>query len=236
MSRFLVDRCICCGASQLVFSPVLWSELIQEWQLQPHEVDYINRQQGYYCQVCHSNLRSMALARALMSGFQFSGLFTDFIQQAEIQRLKVLEVNEAGALSPYLASLPGHLIKTYPEIDMMALPFADASFDIVCHSDTLEHIPDPVVGLAECYRVLKPGGVLAFTVPIVVDRLTRSRQGLSNSYHGNSQEAQNDFLVHTEYGSDAWRQVILAGFQECRIIAIEYPSAFALLAVKDKDF
>lgn len=233
MSRFLVDRCVCCGASQFAFSPVLWSELIEAWQLQSHEVDYINRQQGYYCQVCHSNLRSMALARALMSGFQFSGLFADFVRQPEIQRLKVLEVNEAGALTPYLSGLSGHLIKKYPEIDMMALPFAEGSFDLVCHSDTLEHIPDPVVGLSECHRVLKPGGVLAFTVPIVVDRLTRSRQGLPSSYHGYSHEAQTaDFLVHTEYGSDAWRQVILAGFQECRIIAIEYPSAFALLAVR----
>lgn len=215
-----------------MFAPVLWDSLIQEWELKPNEVDDINRQQGFHCQVCTSNLRAMALALALMSHFQFSGIFSEFIQCPEIQKLQVLEINEAGALNNFLSQLPGHSLETYPEVDMMALPFVEPCFDIVCHSDTLEHIPDPILGLSECRRVLKPGGLLAFTVPIVVDRLTRSRQGLSPSYHGFPQEDRTDFLVYTEYGSDAWRQVIEAGFQECRIIALEYPSALALLAVK----
>ena len=41
-----------------------------------------------------------------------------------------------------------------------ALPFADASFDLVIAAHVLEHLPDPVVALAEMRRVLRPGGFI----------------------------------------------------------------------------
>jgi hypothetical protein len=45
------------------------------------------------------------------------------------------------------------------------LPFPDDSFDSVILSEILEHVDDDVRGLAEVRRVLKPGGVVAITVP-----------------------------------------------------------------------
>lgn len=44
-------------------------------------------------------------------------------------------------------------------------PFDDNSFDGVLLSEILEHIDDDVRGLKEVKRVLKPGGVVAITVP-----------------------------------------------------------------------
>ena len=47
------------------------------------------------------------------------------------------------------------------------IPFPDGHFDAVYHSHVLEHI-EPSQGetlVAECYRVLKPGGVLRIVVP-----------------------------------------------------------------------
>lgn len=44
--------------------------------------------------------------------------------------------------------------------DAMALPFDDAVFDIVTIGFGLRNLPDPVMGLKEMYRVLKPGGQL----------------------------------------------------------------------------
>lgn len=44
--------------------------------------------------------------------------------------------------------------------DMENLPFADGSFDLIVHSQSLHHIPVITRALAEIRRVLKPGGLL----------------------------------------------------------------------------
>ena len=46
-----------------------------------------------------------------------------------------------------------------------ALPYADASFDLVCLLDVLEHVQDDRAALASAARLLKPGGRLLITVP-----------------------------------------------------------------------
>lgn len=45
--------------------------------------------------------------------------------------------------------------------DAYALPFPDASFDVVHAHQLLQHLSDPVRALAEMRRGLRPGGVLA---------------------------------------------------------------------------
>ena len=49
--------------------------------------------------------------------------------------------------------------------DGEALPFADGSFDRVLMSEVLEHVPDDGAALREAHRVLRPGGILAISVP-----------------------------------------------------------------------
>ena len=49
--------------------------------------------------------------------------------------------------------------------DVGALPFADATFDIVLLLDVLEHVADEGAVLRETARVLKPAGTLIVTVP-----------------------------------------------------------------------
>lgn len=55
-----------------------------------------------------------------------------------------------------------------PEVygDAMRLPFADESFDTVACICVLEHVPEPAALLAECRRVVKPGGHLLVAVPL----------------------------------------------------------------------
>lgn len=49
--------------------------------------------------------------------------------------------------------------------DALALPFSDGSFDRVIAAEVLEHLPADRPAMAECARVLRPGGTLAVTVP-----------------------------------------------------------------------
>ena len=44
--------------------------------------------------------------------------------------------------------------------DLYELPFADASFDAIFISAVLGNLQEPIRGLRETYRVLKPGGVI----------------------------------------------------------------------------
>ncbi|HKX46530.1 MAG TPA: class I SAM-dependent methyltransferase [Planctomycetota bacterium] len=46
-----------------------------------------------------------------------------------------------------------------------ALPYADASFDLVCLFDAIEHIEDDARAMREVARVLRPGGRVMVTVP-----------------------------------------------------------------------
>ena len=59
--------------------------------------------------------------------------------------------------------------------DVASLPFADASFDIVVSTFSAHHWPRPATGLAEIYRVLRPGGVAR--IYDVVDWIRRFEQG-----------------------------------------------------------
>jgi ubiquinone/menaquinone biosynthesis C-methylase UbiE len=48
--------------------------------------------------------------------------------------------------------------------DAMALPYAGDTFDKVCGIETFYFWPDPLAGLREVHRVLKPGGVAAIAL------------------------------------------------------------------------
>ncbi len=59
--------------------------------------------------------------------------------------------------------LPGQV--TLARSDAVHLPFPAGYFDKMILSEVLEHLPDDRTALAEARRVLRPGGVLAITVP-----------------------------------------------------------------------
>ncbi|RPD62562.1 UbiE family methyltransferase [Lentinus tigrinus ALCF2SS1-7] len=50
---------------------------------------------------------------------------------------------------------------TFTPGDALALPFPDASFDVVHAHQVLQHVGDPVQVLREMRRVAKPGGIVA---------------------------------------------------------------------------
>jgi len=71
----------------------------------------------------------------------------------------------------------GHVV----EANGLALPFPDACFDKVIAAEVLEHINEDEAALAELARVLRPGGVIAVTVPRWYPE--RVNWALSSDYH-----------------------------------------------------
>lgn len=220
--------CNVCGGNSFTHGKILWDALVIEWGINEFVWEYINRQQGSRCDECGCNFRSLALAKAVMRHWSFQRTFQNFVKK--YRALKILEINEASDLTKWLKDMPNRVLAEYPAIDMQKMPYADDSFDLVIHSDTLEHIENPVVALTECRRVLRNGGLLAYTVPVIVDRVTRSRNGLQKSYHGFPDTGSDDYLVHTEYGADMWQQVMQAGFDNVRMDTFDYPAGIAISA------
>ncbi len=60
----------------------------------------------------------------------------------------------------------GHLDNVaLQQVNIYNMPYPDNCFDAVVLSEVLEHIDDDARGLGEAFRVLKPGGLVAVTVP-----------------------------------------------------------------------
>jgi SAM-dependent methyltransferase len=57
--------------------------------------------------------------------------------------------------------MPGQVL----EADVTSLPFPDAAFDGAVLGEVLEHVEDDRGALGEIARVLRPGGILALSVP-----------------------------------------------------------------------
>lgn len=75
------------------------------------------------------------------------------------------------------------------------LPFASGSFDAVLSLETLEHVPDGVLFLAELRRVLRPGGRLVMSLPSSAVEWTSDLNDLLKFHHG---EGPHRFLAPRE--------------------------------------
>jgi SAM-dependent methyltransferase len=66
-----------------------------------------------------------------------------------------------------------------------AMPFADATFDIITCFGVLHHVANVTFVLSECFRVLKPGGVMFLREPIVsMGDWRKPRRGLTKNERG----------------------------------------------------
>lgn len=84
-------------------------------------------------------------------------------------------------------AVTGHVSAGYPDLtvlraNLVALPLGDATVDLVVSLQVIEHLWDQSAFLAECARVLRPGGALVVSTP---NRLTFSpgRDTPLNPFH-----------------------------------------------------
>lgn len=131
--------------------------------------------------------------------------------------------------------------------DVQALGFADASFDLVTHTEVFEHVPDDARGFAELFRVLRPGGVMVFTVPLFERPATVERARLVDGrvehllepeYHTDLLRGEGRVLCFRDYGLDLVARVRTAGFARVDLLDVDarVPWGFGrrvLTALKD---
>ena len=101
----------------------------------------------------------------------------------------------------------------------------DQTFDAVLFISVLEHVWDPLANLKQCYRVLKPGGVLLINVPTWYAKPVLE---VSAFKFGTSPACEMD--DHKMYYSkrDLWPLLVQAGFLPSRI-KMNYERAFMTL-------
>jgi SAM-dependent methyltransferase len=94
------------------------------------------------------------------------------------------DLRKAGS-TLYAMQLEGNLPSTASSScvngDALRLPFTTNAFDRIICSEVMEHIPDDQGAAAELFRVLKPGGTIAVTVPSFFPE--RINWALDSDYH-----------------------------------------------------
>ncbi len=206
--------CIVCGEeSGYVYHKPIDIALSKTWKLSEGMINLFNRREGSICKTCGSNIRAQGLAQAILeSKFGYGALtLREWVKKANRAKLKVLEMNACHELHRVLASLKYLTYAEYgtdTEEDIEKLSYPDKVYDLVLHSETLEHVNNPRQALDECRRVLRSDGLVLFSTPILWSRktITRARMEgskinkiLPASYHGRQTD---DYLVYSEFGSD----------------------------------
>ena len=210
-------RCAVCGAEGRL--------IMNGWVLSPElrrrYGDALAARESLFCEHCGCSLRVRRIAEVLVGLYgRAATTLADLVREDAFRALRVAEINSVGRMHAVLAAHAGLVHVEYPEEDIQALTFEDASFDLVLTSETLEHVPDPHAALRETLRVLRPGGRHVFTVPVdPAVEATRSREGLPAEHHGRGGgpfglvTRKADMLVHTDFGRDLPDVVRAAGFE-----------------------
>jgi SAM-dependent methyltransferase len=183
-----LERCVVCGRLRpmLYRRRVIPRRLEELWGLSPGLAEALARKESCDCASCGAKLRCRRIARAVLALYPVgappapSPSLARWVESPEIRLLRVAEINRIDGLHDYLlrlphfassdyrpGSVPGEVVEGARSEDLTRLTYADASFDLVLTSESLEHVPDLDAALCEIRRVLAPGGRHIFTVPLL---------------------------------------------------------------------
>jgi len=193
--------------------------------------------ESFECRTCNASLRYRAQAAALTAAYGAPELsLAELVDVPAFRELEIYEPGIAGPLRYILRRLPRYLNSYYwPDVDpgqerdgvrcedLRHLTFEDQSFDLVISSDILEHVRGPMDAFAETFRVLRPGGLHVFTVPMIwpLPSTTEARVDYSGPedkhllppiYHGSPIDPEGS-LVYTDFGMDLPEALRELGFE-----------------------
>jgi hypothetical protein len=108
------------------------------------------------------------------------------------------------------------------------LTFSSEFFDFVLSFDVFEHVPDYLAGFRECWRCLRPGGTLLFTVPFDPEMITNfvrarldPRGGIEHlappEYHGDPLSSAGCLSYYT-FGWELLDEVRTVGFTDASVL------------------
>lgn len=183
---------------------------------------------GVRCLRCGASVVHLSLGWALR----------DYV--AQLEDCDACELSARGPLVDYLRRRARSLVTSeyFSDIasgslhqgvrceDVQNLSYADASLDLVTHTEVLEHVPADARALAELARVLRPRGTMLFTVPMHDGAVTVERARLYDGevehllepvYHTDPMRPQG-ILAFRDYGRDILDRLRDAGFVDAQIV------------------
>lgn len=117
------------------------------------------------CPNCASRPRDRFLAKLLASSGEV------------IKGKRILHFAPEWPLYRLLKDEPGYIggdiIKrrnANASVDITSVEASDDRFDVIICNHVLEHVPDHLAAMRECFRVLRPDGIAFFSVPIDYSR------------------------------------------------------------------
>lgn len=117
----------------------------------------------------------------------------------------------------------GEMINGVLNQDVQKTSFSDCSLDIITSNQVFEHVPDNSKAFLECHRILKPGGVLIFSVPMYdipsTIKLAKISQGELEllveppEFHGSRTTGGNSVLTFWKHSKNDIEKIVSnAGF------------------------
>jgi len=204
------------------------------------------------CSVCRSNVRTRGLLHALsMELFGASLALPDFPRVKSLQGIGTSDVHQYAQILADRFDYRNTFYDREPRFDVTNSPGeAFELYDFVISSEVLEHVVPPVeTAFRNVYRLLKPHGVLVFTVPYSTelstaehfpdlheygltrlgDRLVlvnRTREGAVQIFENPvfHLAASGPALEMREFSETSLKDLLAAtGFTDVRIYAEDYP-------------
>ena len=147
----------------------------------PRDPEMASIRENFRCTNCAASLRYREQARVILAHYSRSRSchIGDLSKEREFCKLRIYEPGLIGPFRKYFEPL-GHYLTSYYWSDtptgefnegvqcqdLTQLTYDEASFDLVLTSDIFEHVRHPFDGFQEVNRVLKPGGMHIFSIPV----------------------------------------------------------------------